>query len=188
MDKIRAFIAIDIPKDLINKIANIQNSLKKIDANIKYVEPENIHITLKFLGEVLENKLANVSLVTKETTVGVKPFEIEINGVGVFPSFNYIRVIWVGITKGADFLSNLQTELEKRLVPLGFEPEERGFSPHITIGRVKTIKAKAQLQSKINELQNINIGTMQVDCLKLKKSQLTPKGPIYTDLVEVKFQ
>ncbi|RLG99708.1 RNA 2',3'-cyclic phosphodiesterase [Candidatus Bathyarchaeota archaeon] len=117
--------------------------------------------------------------------VSFKPFQVEIKGLGAFPNLRFPRVVWAGIRKGAEELRNIFEQLEPQLRKLGFQPDPKGFSPHITIARVKTGRNKAELAKTLKELAEKEFGVMIAKCLRLKKSTLTPRGPIYTTLKEV---
>ncbi|MBV1730216.1 MAG: RNA 2',3'-cyclic phosphodiesterase, partial [Methanobacterium sp.] len=108
------------------------------------------------------------------------PFSISIEGMGVFPSLRYIRVLWIG-TKDTDSFSSIQKDLDGEFIKMGFS-KERSYLPHLTIGRLKGSTNKELLVGKIEELKEVKIGAMEIDHLVLKKSELTPAGPIYTDL------
>jgi RNA 2',3'-cyclic 3'-phosphodiesterase len=117
--------------------------------------------------------------------VHFSPFKIEIRGVGAFPKLNYPRVIWAGIMKGSKELKDVFGQLEPRLRGLGFKPDNKGFSPHLTIARVRTGRNKVRLADLIRELEDYEFGIVNAECLRLKKSVLTPKGPIYSNLKEI---
>ena len=117
--------------------------------------------------------------------VSFTPFTVELIGLGAFPKPNYPRVVWAGIRKGANELKDVFEQLEPRLRGLGFKPDTKGFSPHLTIARVRTGRNKAGLAEIIRELEDYEFGTVKAECLRLKKSDLTPRGPIYTNLREV---
>jgi 2'-5' RNA ligase len=112
------------------------------------------------------------------------PFDVQISSLGVFPDLRYPRVVWVGITEGADQLKSVFSQLEPRLRGLGFTPDPKGFSPHLTIARVKSGKNKAQLAEFVTKNASYDFGSVKAECLRLKKSELTPKGPIYSTLKE----
>jgi 2'-5' RNA ligase len=112
------------------------------------------------------------------------PFEVEIKGLGVFPNLRRINVIWAGIRRGANELRSIFHQLEPKLRDLGFQPDAKGFSPHLTIARVKTSRNKTELIKIIKELENYEFGLVKAKCLRLKKSVLTPQGPIYSVLKE----
>lgn len=184
MTKFRGFIAIDI-----NVTPNILNLLKDItnsNADVKLVEPQNIHITLKFLGDVQEDNIEDIEQIMKDSVKEIEPFTLKLGGTGVFPNQNYIRVVWVGI-KDAEIIETISRSIDERLSQLGFKREKRGFSAHLTIGRVKTAKNKQLLLKVIERYKDFEFSTQEVNSIKLKKSDLTPKGPIYTTLREVKL-
>jgi len=183
-EPIRSFIAFDINNEkVLKRLSETQEKLEKTGARLKLVKPENIHITMQFLGDIRPDMVDRIH--SKMEQVAFTPFEVEIQGVGVFPSLNYARVIWTGIQKGAEKLGNIFNQLEPGLRELGFRPDKKGFNPHITIARVKTGHNKAELVRCINELASYEFGVLKAECLKLKKSILTPKGPIYSTLKEV---
>ena len=173
MSQIRAFLAIDLDDDLKPKINKIIREFKKTDARIKYVELANLHLTLKFFGDILEEAIANV-------VSQYDSFKIKIKGCGAFPNNKRIKVIWVGIDEDS-IIKDLHDKLDKEFVRLGFDKDKR-FSTHLTIGRMKSAKGKDKVKSTIEEFSDVEIGEMEVDHITLKKSTLTPAGPIYEDL------
>lgn len=184
MKTFRGFIAIDI-----NVTPNILKFLKDItnsNADVKLVEPQNIHITLKFLGDVQEDKINDIEQIMKDSVKEIEPFTIKLSETGVFPNQNYIRVVWIGI-KDAETIETIARSIDERLSQLDFKKEKRGFSAHLTIGRVKTAKNKQLLLKAIEDYKDFEFSTQDVNSIKLKKSDLTPKGPIYTTLKEVKL-
>lgn len=183
-ETIRSFIAFDLDNQaIVSRLSEVQDTLVNTGASLKLVKPQNIHITVRFLGNVA---LSMVDAVYEEMKqVSFAPFEAEIRGLGAFPNLQYVRVVWAGIQKGADELRDVFSQLEPRLRKLGFKPDTKGFSPHLTIARVRTGKNKAELARRIKELESYEFGTVKVNCLKLKKSVLTPKGPVYSTIREV---
>ncbi len=178
---IRTFIAVDLPDSFIDTIAKIQQELK---GNIKLVDPKQVHITMKFLGDVPEKKIPKI----EDALSGVKsePFTARVQGVGAFPKPGYARVIYIGADPAETF-TKLYAEVESALTSLGFKREKRLFTPHATLARVKhnPEEARMRLRDTIEHLSDIEVGTMDVDTIKLKKSTLTPKGAIYETLKEV---
>jgi len=161
---------------------------------VKFVDANHAHQTVKFLGNVPDDAVEQITGALAGITQ--KPFEIELRGVGFFPAASLdkarnIRVIWVGMEKGAEKLKALQEEVESEMHALGF-PREKRFSAHVTLGRVKRpFRSKNELRrvlNKIGELQDVEVGKMLVEDLKLKKSTLTPEGPIYEDLSVKKLE
>jgi len=182
-EAIRSFMAFDIESELVlKKITDVQNLIAKSGADLKIVEPKNIHITIRFLGNVTAPMVEKIFEEMKK--VQFIPFDVNIHGVGAFPNLRYPRVLWAGITQGADQLRGIFNQLELRLRSLGFKPDPKGFSPHLTIARVKSGRNKAELVKYITENANYEFGTIRAKCLKLKKSDLTPKGPMYSTLKE----
>lgn len=184
MPKFRGFIAIDIPIN--KKLLEMENEIKNTGADMKLVEPENIHVTLKFLGDTDEEKISEIENIIKNSVKDINTFNIKIKGSGVFPNKNYIKVIWIGL-ENAEPIGEIAKKMDKQLQSLGFESEKRGFSAHLTIARVKSSRNKEKLLQIIQKYQDVEFATIEVNLVKLKKSDLTPKGPIYTTLREVKL-
>jgi 2'-5' RNA ligase len=183
-EMIRAFIAFDIDSDLVlRRLSEVQKTLINTGADLKLVEPKNIHVTMRFLGDISPTSVDAIYEEMKKVTF--KPFDIELKGLGAFPTLKYARVVWIGIQKGAQELKDVFDQLEPRLQRLGFRPDPKGFSPHLTIARVKSGRNKAELAIHIEEMTNYECGIIRAEYLRLKKSVLTPKGPIYSTLKEV---
>ncbi len=182
MTQFRGFIAVEI--SAAPSIINLEQAISKTDADVKLVEPENIHLTLKFLGDTEESQIDAIEQIIKESVMGIPPFSLTLRGTGVFPNERYLKVLWIGIVD-ADPLARIAKLIEEKLVPLGFAKEKREFSAHLTIGRVRTARNKDQLLSVIHKFKDDEFLTQQVTVVTLKKSELTPKGPIYTTLREI---
>ena len=180
MSQIRAFLAIDLDDDLKPKINRIIKEFKKIDARIKYVELTNLNLTLKFFGDIDTDGLDLLEEAISNVVSQFDSFKIKIKGCGAFPNTNRIKVIWVGIDDDA-IIKDLHDSLDKEFVRLGFD-EDRKFSTHLTIGRMKSAKSKNKVKSTIEEFGDVEVGEMEVTHITLKKSTLTPAGPIYEDL------
>ena len=180
MSEIRAFLAIDLDDDLKPKINKIIKEFKQIDTKIKYVELTNLHLTLKFFGDIDTNGLKLLEDAIANVVSEFEPFKINISGCGAFPNNNHIKVIWVGIEDDS-ILKDLHDKLDKEFARIGFD-KDRKFSTHLTIGRMKSAKNKDKVKKVIEEFKDIEIGEMEVDSIRLKKSTLTPQGPIYEDL------
>jgi len=183
-EMIRSFIAFEINNpSVLQKFTEVQNLLVNTGADLKLVAPENIHITIRFLGDVSAAKIDSIHESMKKTDFTA--FDCQINSLGVFPHLGHPRVVWAGISKGADELTKIADLLENQLRQLGLRADPKGFSPHLTLARVKTGRNKAELARRIQEMTDYEFGTMKADCLRLKKSILTPKGPVYSTLKEV---
>ncbi len=179
-EHVRSFIAVDLDKSLLPKICDIQSQI--LEGTIKFVEPENLHFTLKFLGDITDSKKEDVTKKLKEICSQFNPFPITLKGVGVFPSLNYVKVIWAGV-EGNHFFT-LAKLVDSGMARLGFR-QEKEVVPHLTIGRVKSAGNKSILKSQIEAFADTEIGSMTVTSVKLKKSELTRKGPIYTDVEDI---
>jgi len=183
-EMIRSFIAFDIDsKSVLRRLSEAQEKLVDTGANLNLVKPQNIHVTMRFLGNISPTMIDAIH--EEMEKVSFTPFDVELRGIGVFPNIKYLRVVWAGIQKGADELRKVSDQLEPRLQKLGFRPDPKGFSPHLTIARVRTGRNKAELIRCVQELADYEFGLIRADCLRLKRSVLTPKGPIYSTLKEV---
>ncbi|BDB97904.1 RNA 2',3'-cyclic phosphodiesterase [Saccharolobus caldissimus] len=179
----RLFIGIDVPQ--MPKILELLELIKNSGADIKLVEPYNIHITLLFLGEIRDDRLEDV----KDSMKGLNfnSFNVTLKGLGAFPNLTRPRVVWVGITEGVQQLKQIRTYIYSELLKRKIRPEdEKDFVPHLTLGRVKSYSSILNLVNLINDNINTEIGKFSVNNVILFKSTLTPKGPIYDKLFEVK--
>lgn len=180
----RLFIAVNLEEGLKKKIVPLEEELRKTGADVKWVEVKNLHLTLKFLGEVDEKKVTQIEQIVRPILANFSSFEMLLSGFGVFPNLNYPRVVWVGIKEGSEKLKVLSEEIENSLVPLGFPKENRPFTAHLTLGRVRSAKNKQELIKKIEERKNQEIGSQKVEKIYLMQSTLQPTGPIYTPVKE----
>lgn len=179
----RTFIAVELDKEIKKTLSKIQDKLKTAQADVKWVEPENIHLTLKFLGEVEENKIPKISQILKDISSQLKPFTIALSELGAFGGLKYPRVVWIGIAEGKTELSKLVELIEARLAQLKFPKEKRGFSAHFTLGRFRSGKNKDILYQKLNTIQVPEL-KQEIKPIALFKSTLTPKGPVYEKIAE----
>lgn len=177
---IRSFLAIDLAEDLKPEIADVQKEFKKTGANIKYVPSQNMHFTLKFFGNIDEDMVDEISEAVEKVIRNYSAFDLSIGGCGSFPNQNTIKVLWIGIDSNSQ-IADLQKDLDREFKKLGFK-KERNYISHLTIGRPRNGKNKNQLKDTINSLKDLKIGTMRVSKISLKKSTLTPQGPIYEDI------
>ena len=183
-ERIRSFIAVELGDgDILNRITGVQRTLILTDADLKVVEPQNIHVTLRFLGEIPASLVESVYAAMRQ--IKFQSFNLELEGLGFFPDYRRPNVVWVGMTKGEVELRSIFDQLEPNLRNLGFAPDRKGFSPHLTIARVRSGRNREKLVEAVEALKDQNFGSITVDRVKLKKSVLTPKGPIYTTLYEV---
>ncbi|MCS7097051.1 MAG: RNA 2',3'-cyclic phosphodiesterase [Candidatus Methanomethylicia archaeon] len=185
MSLIRAFIAIDVSEEIIYELIKVQESLKLLDLDIKFVERENIHLTLKFLGEIPQEKINRVCNVMKN--MYFPKFYLEVKGLGVFPFISKPRVIWAGVSEGYQNIVEIFHFLDSNLKKLNFKSEVGEFTPHITLGRFKSGRNVHLLANFIQDYRNISFGKFAVGFVCLKKSVLTPRGPIYSDLFKMEL-
>lgn len=178
MKSVRAFIALTTPPFLQEKLGEISRLLAKDCPGVRWANPENIHLTLKFLGQVEFETLSKIQSVLDELAGRYRPFAIEVGGLGGFPDLRRPSVIWVGVFLGGEKLKSLALDLESNLSRFGFKPEKRKFHPHFTIGRVKKPDFfKVFLPPRFKEADSL--GSSKIDVLLLMKSTLTPLGAVY---------
>lgn len=188
-DTIRAFIAIEIDEAVRGEVSAILADLKRCVADVKWVSPENIHLTLKFLGDVKKDGIEEIKNALKVAASRAGHFNISLSEIGAFPNLNSPRVIWLGIKEGADESAKLANEIEGQLVKLGLPKENRPFSSHLTLGRIGSPKGRQELKEIIETLNKNPSPAREtikssVKHITLFQSTLTPKGPIYTNLYE----
>ena len=183
MAQIRVFIAIPLDGSLHTTLTEVVEKFALSKASVKWVAPENTHVTLKFLGSVDDEKdLPGVFAACERAAEGFAPIELEMRAVGCFPDMNRPRVVWLGIEKGAEQVERLQKKVENELQRIGFEREERGFTAHLTIGRVKSQKGINNLCRLLEEDRNVFIGSMRANKISVMKSKTLPTGAVYTEL------
>jgi RNA 2',3'-cyclic 3'-phosphodiesterase len=192
MALIRAFIAVELPSGLKNELAELETQLKKASPPVvKWVEPNSIHVTLKFLGEISEDSIEELMLAIEETAQGILPFQLEVRGVGAFPNLERPQVLWTGVKGELEKIAQLQKRIESNTEQLGSPRESRAFSPHLTLGRVRDEAGpnerrrlgKLLADTTFTTLHNIDVGAVN-----LMKSQLTPGGAIYSCIGSVKLK
>jgi 2'-5' RNA ligase len=176
----RFFVAIELNEDVVGRISAIQEKLSSGDFDLKMVERENLHLTLKFLGEVQETQVQRIESIISECVNGFRAFTLSFRGIGHFGSGNRVNVIWAGVKEGSGDFVNLAKALEGKLSSI--RSEEREPSPHLTIARVKSGRNADRLVREVDSLGDVKIGEVRVNEIKLKQSVLTPQGPIYSDV------
>lgn len=187
----RVFIAIDLDEQVRKALGELQRNLcAKTDLNekdVKWVDPEIMHLTLKFLGEIKDAELAEVCRTAGQVADRHQGFELQIQSVGTFGGKSP-RVLWVGTGQGSEPLAKLQKDLETALGKLGFGQEKRQFTGHLTLCRIKNPKAGAELAKAAKEYCDAKLGISFVDAVTVYQSQLTGQGPIYTAMGNYKLQ
>jgi len=180
---VRCFISVDIEdQGLLDALEEAQRRLERTGADLKCVERENIHVTVRFLGDVREGLVGELQRLI--SGFGFTPFKVKLRGLGAFPNLQRPRVVWTGISDGVEELKGIFQRLEPELVGLGFKPEARGFSPHMTLARVRSGRNRDRLVGEVVARADDPFGIFDVVHIRLKKSVLTPQGPIYSTVAE----
>ena len=184
MPTIRTFIAIEIDPETRQKISKLISVLKKSEADVKWAAEGQMHITLKFLGNIDKDKIQGISDAISVISNNSKSFTIRFSAIGAFPDISHPRVIWLGIDKGAEYLKMLNDKIEADLEKLGFAKESRKFEPHFTLGRIRSSKNISNLKKLIEEISCDTGKEIPVNKLILFQSNLNPKGAVYSALLE----
>ncbi len=184
MEKIRSFIAIELPQELKLALSRLQEKLKSTcSVPVRWVDPGNIHLTLKFLGDISPDITSRITSALENAAQGTHPFSIEASGLGVFPNMERIQIIWVGLAGELERLGQLQKRIEACLIPLGFPSETKPFTPHLTLARVRDYARRDERLALGEIIAGMSFEQrykINVNAILLIKSQLTREGPIYT--------
>ena len=173
-----------MPEPVRTALSELQNGLKKCGADVRWVKPEGVHLTLKFLGEIKEKDVDRIVNIIEGTCSQYTAFNLEIAGAGVFPNKRSPRVLWVGINGNGTFAA-LQQEIEDAMASMGFEKENRKFVPHLTLGRFRSLIGKESLLEEIELHKDNKFGVIDVKSVYLMKSDLSPAGAKYTKVAEI---
>lgn len=181
----RLFISIDLTFD--DAIRDAQTPFEDLDS-VRLVDPSQVHITLKFLGEVDRDRLDAINVALRESvaTASVPPFDANVGGYGAFPSHDYISVIWVGVRDGDEEMYRLHEAIEERMIELGFDPDDHEFTPHATIARMDHAEGKTYVQEVLHN-RDPDIGSLHVSEIHLTESTLTPSGPEYETVTAIEL-
>jgi 2'-5' RNA ligase len=180
---IRAFLAIDPPEEILREIGRIQERLQRmIRGEVRWVRPEAIHLTLKFFGDIPESAVASIAAVVEEAAAAEAPLTLSIGGTGVFPDQRRPRVLWLGMDGDVPRLLRIQQELEGGLRKVGFPAEERPFRPHLTLARIKSPRGLTGLERALEKGEGYAAGEFSAAGIGLIRSELTPRGAVYTKL------
>jgi len=189
MEQVRSFIAIELPDELKLELSQLVAKLKSGEQSwVKWVDPYNIHLTLKFLGNVAVDMLDGITGALEKAAQGIAPFHLEVKELGVFPNLRRVQVAWVGISGEVDKLAQLQQHIESNLAPLGFAPESRPFVPHLTLARLRDQALLAERQrfgQLITGTRFEAANAIKVNAISLMRSQLTREGAIYSRISSV---
>jgi len=185
MEQIRSFIAVELPEEIKTRLEQLEAQLKsETQTRVKWVDPNSIHLTLKFLGNIDAGRTGEITRVMEEAVKGIPPFRLSVKDLGVFPNVRRVQVAWVGLSGEVDRLRQLQQRLESSLEQLGFAAESRAFTPHLTIARIRD-QASPDERQRFGQLitsTSFEAGEISVDAISLMRSQLTRQGAIYSRL------
>lgn len=173
----RCFISIELPEELQEQVSEFCKTFDIFSGN--FARKGNMHLTLKFLGEISEQKIQKVKQVLEQTKCS--EFEISLKGLGGFPTENYVKVLWLGVDKGKGEIIKLQRGLDEKLSRIGFQ-KDKSFVPHLTLARVKFVRNKQALKQLFGQNRNKELGSFWCSRICLMKSELTPDGPVYCEL------
>jgi len=192
MEQIRSFIAVELPDELKSELTRLEAQLKSGGRfGVKWVDPDGIHLTVKFLGSIAADRVEEITKVMEEAARGMSPFQLRVKDLGVFPSPKRVQVAWVGLSGEVDKLARLQKRIESGLSPLGFAPESRPFKPHLTLARLRNHISPDERQrfgQLITRTAFEAACAIEVDAISLMKSQLTREGAIYTRINSVRLK
>lgn len=180
----RLFVAVEIESALHDELAKVQNELKRLNLDIRWVATKNIHLTLRFLGEIEETRIDTIKKALNETASKYPVAEINLEELGAFPTANNPRVIWIGCKEKGNILTRFYTDLEQKLQAAGLAKDDHPFSPHLTLGRVKSRLRMDLLKTYLEQKKDIRLGTQKVPFLTLFQSTLMQTGPIYTSIAK----
>ena len=184
-NRLRTFIAVSLPATVLAGVEKLIRSLQASLDGIHWVEPKNLHVTLKFLGDVPLNDLPQLIKTVTQSVQQVDSFDLTFQGFGVFPNRESPKTIWIGCREGSEELIQLAEKINEGLIPLGFPREHRRFSPHLTIGRVKKASHHSPLLTILDEQQDRSFGSCGVSEVQVFSSELTRRGPIYDELAAI---
>jgi len=189
MEQVRSFVAIELPEELKAGLTQLQAQLKSGEQPwVKWVDPYSIHLTLKFLGNITVDRIGEITRAMEAAAQGIPPFHLMVKGLGVFPNLRRVQVAWVGLNGELDKLSQLQQRIESNLARLGFAPESRPFTPHLTLARLRnqaSLDERQRFGQLIADTRFEAAYTIEVDTVSLMRSQLTREGAIYSRISSV---
>ncbi len=184
-EKIRTFIAIDLPEEIKAQIRGVVEELKEIGARVVWTRLENLHLTLKFLGNTSVGQLDKIKSLLEEVGQESGPITLSFKGLGGFPNEKKPRIVWMGVDHGSEELKQLFYLAEQSLISLDFKQEKNPFLPHLTLGRIKLPQTNKQLEKKLSEDKEREFGSVAVSDFKLLESTLTSEGPVYKVLHQI---
>ncbi|HBF33749.1 TPA: RNA 2',3'-cyclic phosphodiesterase [Candidatus Sumerlaeota bacterium] len=186
MTMLRTFIAVDMSdaqrSAAVHLQANLQKGIQFTKSYVRWVQPEVMHLTLKFIGDTVEEKVPEIIETVQAALAETHAFSFEMRGLGFFPNVHAPKVLWCGIREGKAELTDLAQRMEETMKTLGYPPEKQPFSPHLTLGRIPAMRGVEAMASVVKSHQETSLGTGLIDAVTLYQSTLTPEGPVYTPL------
>lgn len=183
----RIFVAIELDPVLHQAVVQTQRQLEAAGAKLRWIKPDNLHFTLRFLGEIPAAQVARVKIATREAAASMHPFGITLRTLGAFPSLQRPQVVWIGVEEGQEALMALADRLDGELARHRFPPERRRFRPHLTLARVRDARQWGDLVRALGQFGDVEVGSQRVEAITVMESQLTPQGPIHTRVEEVRL-
>ncbi len=188
MDEIRTFIAIEIPLEIRTAIDELQEILKQDRSDVKWVKSQNIHVTLKFLGNIMRSQVEVIADALERIANDFTSFSVYVKSIGTFPNINRPRVIWVGAETDNNELIRLAGAVNEALAPIGFEKGERPFKAHLTLGRVKGMKGVERVMERFAKNRDFDAGNFTASSVIVMQSELMPTGAVYTPLRNIELK
>jgi len=183
----RTFLSLDIDEATRGRLSGVAGNIPIGDARIRWVEPDNLHVTLKFLGDVADELVADVCAAASWAAETVEPFDFSVRGVICIPPAGRLRMLWAGVVEPTGRLARLHEQLDAALSEMGFGAEDRPFKPHITLARVKFARNSQDIRAAAESYGDRDFGTNRAGQLVVYSSKLTPEGPVYTPLARAKL-
>lgn len=178
----RTFIAIEMTAEIKAGMKELQDKLRTSGADVAWTRPDGVHLTLKFLGEVDAATAESLGAALEDAVKGVAPFTLDVRGTGVFPTPKSPRVVWLGLEGGTETLAALYEKVEAVCEGFGFKREGRPFKPHVTLGRVKSLRGRESLMKALAGFEKVELGVINADAVSVMKSELRPSGAVYTEM------
>ena len=181
----RTFLAVEISDPVRSKASKLISRLSRDATGVKWVEPDNLHLTLKFFGEISDDDVSKICTAVGDAVSPIRAFDCECVGIGAFPRIEHPRTIWVGLADAQDRMARLQEAIEQSVSDLGFPREKRAFHGHLTLGRVRDSHGMQKLSASLQEQSELSLGTTRVSKVTFFASQLRSPGPTYTPLARL---
>lgn len=183
----RTFIAVELSERVRRCAGELQDQLRSAGARLRWVRPQHLHFTLRFLGEIPSAQVARAVVATRDAVRTARPFTVHIAGLGAFPSLHRPQVVWVGTGAGGEALVALARSVDEALARERFPPDSRPFRPHLTLGRARDERNWGNVVRALERFRDASLGEERVEAVTVMESRLTPDGPIYTPYEQVRL-